>query len=113
MEMVHRHNPKCSLDLILTDISRRTEGFLPCDFEKLSLRALRSYNTNSPRISLQDSLDEELANFTPVSQISNVKDQDHFHASWADIGGLFDVKETLESIVRQPLVYRGIYRRAR
>lgn len=113
MEMVHRHNPMCCLSFVLTDISRRTEGFLPCDFEKLSLRALRSYKTNSSITSLQDSLVAELADFTPVAQISNVKDQYQFHASWADIGGLFEVKETLESIVRHPLVYRGIYTRAR
>jgi SpoVK/Ycf46/Vps4 family AAA+-type ATPase len=111
MDMVHRHNPTCCLSFVLTDISRRTEGFLPCDFEKLSLRALRSYKTNSSITSLQDSLVAELADFTPLAQISNGKDQ--LHASWADIGGLFEVKETLESIVRHPLVYRGIYTRAR
>jgi hypothetical protein len=112
MVMMTRHNPRSRFDFDRSDISRRTEGFLPRDFEKLSLRAMRSCQTNLSTTSVQDSLVAELADFTPIAQISNLKNQDQF-TSWADIGGLFDVKEKLESIVRHPLLYRRIYGRAR
>ena len=113
MAMMTRHNPRSRLDFDRSDISRRTEGFFPRDFEKLSLRAMRSCQTNESTTSLQDALVAELADFTPIAQISNLKDKAQFQTSWADIGGLFDVKEKLESIVRYPLLYRRIYGKAR
>jgi len=113
IEMLSRHNPMRRFDLDGVDISRRTEGFLPRDFEKLSARALRSHQTNSSTTSLQDSLVAELADFTPMSQMSNRQDEAQFHTSWADVGGLFHVKDVLESVVRHPLLYRRIYARAR
>jgi len=113
MAMMTRHSPRSRLDFDRPDISRRTEGFFPRDFEKLSLRAIRSCQMNSSTTSLQDALVAELADFTPIAQISNLKDKAQFHTSWADIGGLFDVKEKLESIVRYPLLYRRIYGKAR
>jgi len=113
VEMIRRLNPQSRLNLDRSDISRRTEGFAPRDFEKLSLRALRSCRTNATTGSLQDSLVAELADYTPIAQMSNLKDQDQLSISWTDIGGLFEVKEALESIVRQPQLYRRIYARTR
>ena len=113
MAMICKHNPMRHMEFDRSDISRDTEGFIPRDFEKLSLRALRLYRTDLTVTSLQDSFVAELANYTPIAQISNLKDQDQMNISWVNIGGLFDVKESLESIVRQPLLYRRIYSRAR
>mmetsp|Transcript_120792 Transcript_120792/g.246818 ORF Transcript_120792/g.246818 Transcript_120792/m.246818 type:complete len:888 (+) Transcript_120792:15-2678(+) len=108
-----RHHPMSRFDFDRSNISRRTEGFFPRDFEKLSLRAIRSFQTNSSILSFQDSLVAELATFTPMTQISNSKNECQSFTSWANIGGLFDVKMKLESIVRHPLLYRRIYARAR
>lgn len=113
VEMIRRYNPRSCSNFDRTDISRRTDGFIPRDLEKLSIRALRSFAMNLSPTTLQDSLVAGLADFTPAAQISNVKDQNPFQASWADVGGLFDVKEMLQSIVRHPLLYQRIYTRAR
>lgn len=114
MAMMRRHKRRGCLDFNRSDISRRTEGFLPRDIEKLSLRALRSCQKNLSSNSLQYSLVAELADFTTIAQTSNSKNLDQFHNSWADdIGGIFEVKKTIESIVRYPVLYRSIYARAR
>lgn len=109
---IRRHNPGIVVDFDFSDVARRTEGFIPRDFEKLCLRALRSLRTNMMTMSLLDCLAAELENYTPIAQISNMDKNEKTNISWKDIGGLFDVKESLESIVRQPLLYRRIYARA-
>lgn len=111
LEMIRRHSAKSVVDFDRSYISRRTEGFAPRDFEKLSLRALRSCRSHASCLSLQDTLVAELAAYTPIAQISNTEDRKESNISWSDIGGLFGVKESLESIVRQPLLYRRIYAR--
>ena len=110
--MIRRHDSSTLIDFDLSDVVRRTEGFVPHDFEKLSIRALHALRTSMVTTSLHSCLNEELAKYTPIAQISNLGNKDKSNVSWEDIGGLFDVKESLESIVRQPLLYRRIYARA-
>mmetsp|Transcript_15130 Transcript_15130/g.42077 ORF Transcript_15130/g.42077 Transcript_15130/m.42077 type:complete len:1083 (+) Transcript_15130:113-3361(+) len=108
--MIRNHHPRMCDNFDHSKISRCTEGFLPRDLEKLSLRAIRSFRTNSATNSLTDSFIEELRDFTPLAQISNSRASKGSNGStWADIGGLFDVKEKLESTVRHPVLYRRIY----
>jgi len=109
MEMLRQHKLDCRLDLNYSDLSRRTEEFLPRDFEKLSLRALQAYQSNLSKTSLEDSLNTELASFMSIAQMSNVKEQGQLDISWEDVGGLFHGKQMLESIVCHPLLYRRIY----
>lgn len=112
--MIRRHHTMSRMDFDRSDISQRTDGFLPRDLEKISLRATRSLQTNSLRAStcIQKSLVAVLAEFTPLAQLSTTKDEGCNNTSWADVGGLFDVKEKLESTVRHPVLYRRIYEKA-
>ena len=88
------------------------EGFLPRDLEKLALRVVRSFETNS-LITFQESLFAELAEFVPIAQMSTPKGEGKFNGSWSDIGALFDAKDKLEATVYHPILYRRIYQRAK
>jgi len=110
--MIRRHHLRNHIDFDRSNISQRTEEFLPRDLQKLSLRASRAFQTNLTSSSIQNSLVSELAGFIPVAQISATKGEANNNSLWSDIGGLFDVKDKLETTVRHPVLYRRIYERA-
>jgi len=110
--MIRRHHLRNHVDFDRSNISQRTEEFLPRDLQKLSLRASRAFQMNQSSSSIQNSLVSELAGFVPVAQISGTKGETNNNSLWTDIGGLFDVKDKLETTVRHPVLYRRIYERA-
>jgi len=111
--MIYRHHSsRKKMDLDGSNIARRMEGFLPRDLEKLALRVVRSFESNS-LITFQESLFAELAEFVPIAQMSTPKGEVKFNGSWSDIGALFDAKDKLEATVYHPILYRRIYQRAK
>jgi len=110
--MIQRHQPAASLDLDSSDLSQQTESFLPRDLEKLSLRVSRSHQAKPVNVAVHESLVEELSSFTPLAQMLASKSEGGNLTAWSDVGGLFDVKAVLESIVRHPVLYRRIYNKA-
>ena len=113
MEMIRQHKLGNRSALDCSDLARRTEEFLPRDFEKLSLRVLQAYRSKLFKTSFENSLTMNLASFTSIAHMSNVKEQGQLDVSWAETGGLFHAKQMLESTVRHPLLYRRIYAKSR
>ncbi|KAL3917711.1 MAG: hypothetical protein SGILL_004584 [Bacillariaceae sp.] len=90
--------------------SSKTSGLLPRDLEKLSFRMTRHWQSNPAKKTIDDVLVAALADFTPLSQMqASSSNKGGAMMMWNDIGGIFDVKEKLESVVRHPMLYRRIY----
>ncbi|KAG7369145.1 cell division cycle protein 48 [Nitzschia inconspicua] len=97
-----------------TALSQRLSGFLPRDLEKISLRVSRFSQSDQKSKSKQQMITEVLDNFTPLSQMQASNRKSNAKAFvWEDIGGLFDVKKKLDSVVRSPIMYRKIYEKAK
>jgi SpoVK/Ycf46/Vps4 family AAA+-type ATPase len=107
--------PSLCIDVILDVplLSQRLGGFLPLDLEKLSLRASRLCQVNPTNKVMQELIEEVLNDFTPLVQMqASNRNRSFGDLRWEDIGGLFDVKEKLDTIVRHPILYRQIYDKA-
>jgi hypothetical protein len=111
-KLIEQYNKGCTISFDKADVAQRTEAFLPCDLEKLSLRLSRKFQTSHIEVSIHESLISELDGFVPLSHMVASRREGDAGMCWSDIGGLFSVKENLESIVRHPILYRRIYERA-
>jgi peroxin-1 len=107
--MIQRGEPACSIDFKSMNLSQQTEAYLPRDLEKISLRVARAYQMKDEATSTENLLFEALSDYTPLSQMLASQKEGGVGISWDNIGGLFDVKNKLESIVRHPVLYRRIY----
>lgn len=95
-----------------SDFFDLTEGFVPRDLEKLSLRVARMHERTNSRESLKATLASCLADFIPLTQMAATRQEPSGVPNWSDIGGLFYAKATLEATVRHPVSYRRIYEQA-
>jgi peroxin-1 len=96
------------------NLPQRLSGFLPRDLEKLSLRAGRIYQTSHTGKSIEEILLDVLDEFTPLAQMrASNRNRTVRALGWEDIGGLVDVKEKLDAVVRHPILYQRIYEKAR
>lgn len=111
---INRQSPTLSVAARLPLLSERLSGFLPRDLEKLSLRASRLFQTSTTVKSIKEVLLDVLDDFTPLAQMqaSNRSRSDRT-LGWDDLGGLFEVKEKLDSVVRRPIMFRKIYEKAK
>lgn len=97
-----------------SSVSQRLNGFLPRDLEKVALRAERVFRSNTSCKPFDERMQQALHNFTPLSQMqASNRSKSTKSLNWDDIGGLFDVKEKLDLVVRNPIRYRRIYQKAK
>ncbi|GKY97901.1 hypothetical protein MPSEU_000748100 [Mayamaea pseudoterrestris] len=93
-----------------SDFARKSRGFRPGDLERLASRVKQrvgladSCLASATRISLD--------RYTPLGKVSAVTNDFPTNNEWSDIGGLFDVKNELSSIVLRPSLYKRIYDKA-
>jgi peroxin-1 len=94
-------------------IANKASGLLPRDLEKLTFRVARLWQSQLANNPINDVLTDALSVFTPLSQMqASSTSKGGGMVVWNDIGGLFKVKDKLESVIRHPILYRRIYERA-
>ncbi|XP_028405471.1 peroxisome biogenesis factor 1-like [Dendronephthya gigantea] len=116
--MVHAILKKKDLSLSdedLREIAVRTEGCSPKDLNTLVARALqssalrRSYNNQEerPEMCLAD-FNNALKCFKPLS-LHGIKLHQGSDLTWLDVGGLDDIKQTLQETLEWPAKYPELY----
>jgi len=95
--------------------SQPTQGFRPKDMEKVALRVRRQLTSpdGAQPLSLEEATEAVLRRFSPLSHIGLDKPRVKDGLSWAQIGGLFEVKSKLEATLLNPVKYRAIYDQAK
>mmetsp|Transcript_7273 Transcript_7273/g.17795 ORF Transcript_7273/g.17795 Transcript_7273/m.17795 type:complete len:1226 (-) Transcript_7273:1028-4705(-) len=99
----------------LRDIEDLTDGFYPRDLEKLSLRVQQAIESSGDAgLLLEPSRIHScilscLSDFVPLSQLTAGKPGETVATSWSNIGGLFKVKNALETTILHPVLFRRIY----
>jgi peroxin-1 len=90
-----------------------TESFRPRDLEKISFRVSQLLRA-STKLTLEEILSSVLEDYTPVSHLSlKQKNKKRLvQPSWSNIGGLHQVKSSLEETMLYPTRYRLIYEQA-
>lgn len=93
--------------------SDQMEGFRARDLEKVAARVRHAFLPHGVPTEWNDALRLALQDFLPVSALSVDKSRSKATLDWSQVGGLFDVKQKLESTLLHPTKYRAIYQQAK
>ncbi|KAJ9054378.1 Peroxisome biosynthesis protein pex1 [Entomophthora muscae] len=101
---------RASLDLL--EVAGVTEGYLPCDLQTLTERAvhhaaIRQLDTSGPLVVTGNDFIEAQKGYTPVS-LRGVKLQTST-VRWSDVGGLEATRATLRETLEWPIKYQAIF----
>ena len=105
--------PSCH-DLDLSLFASQTKDFLPLDLKNVAAKVGLLYRQQLLRRQTMsvDDITTILERFTPLSKQALKLEPTQSHMAWSDIGGLFQAKDTLSSIVLRPIKYRKIFQHA-
>lgn len=92
-------------------VSRITEDYRARDIRQLAFRVAKKLGGESPIAfpKLSEMVENEVANFVPISQASASVESKDLSRSWEDVGGLFKTKRKLLETIIRPSIYRRIY----
>lgn len=118
-KMIHRQCHEAAMTRSdLRDFEQRTEGYFPRDLEKISLRvghvmeSIAATNQSICTYDVCDCLAASLSDYTPLTQLAVQSSKANTGVQWSDIGGLFRVKQALESAIVHPVRFRRIYEKS-
>ena len=94
---------------VFPDLARSTTAFRPGDLERVASRTTQLLRSGH---SLANAAHQALELYTPLSKISALSEHSRMKHGWAEVGGLFDVKRELSSIILRPSSYSRIYDKA-
>lgn len=105
--------PPCH-DLEPSLFASQTKDFLPLDLKNVAAKVGLFYRQQLLRRQIMgvDEITTILERFTPLSEQALKLEPTQSHMAWSDIGGLFQAKDTLSSIVLSPIKYRKIFQHA-
>ena len=103
-------------DLECKRFSKLTEGFAPRDLKIISSKValqfqLCSFQTSKETVNIND-IENTISQYTPISQEALNLEENDTETKFSDVGGLFDAKLTLSSVVLKPIKYHFIYKHA-
>ena len=111
-----QENGSCPLchDFDLPLFASQTKDFLPLDLKNAAAKVSLLYRQQLLRrqTMVVDDITVILERFTPLSKQALKLEPTQSHMAWSDIGGLFQAKDTLSSIVLRPIKYRKIFQHA-
>jgi SpoVK/Ycf46/Vps4 family AAA+-type ATPase len=118
--MIRRQCPGTPTDekgVDLSEFETLTDGFYARDLEKISLRVghiIESTDNDDPldTSKIHGYVATCLSDFVPLAQLTAGKPSRTTGADWSDIGGLFKVKQALETTILYPVIFRKIYERS-
>lgn len=93
------------------NLGTKTEGFRPRDLEKISSRVQQEVHSTED-VNLESVVVSVIDNFLPLSQMHISRPVKSHGPSWSEIGGLFEVKAKLETIILHPVKYHLVYKEA-